>query len=450
MIFEDELDLLGRRTRSPPAENRYKAAHKRTRSRIECAIGQLKNSWRCLSKLCVKSPAYAAEIIKAVIVLHNRKMDQNPEDLPTQEEEQEDQCPPEEMGTTEARAADPANEISHSQNVSSLFSAVFVRALKLKCVGMEHLEQCELYTIQSLLRLTVIWEFVHLVHDPAKSKVYFVVNGQYKPLSPIFVQVRSQLSLIRNLLHTLTTDQQHDLERCLAWKTVFDMRKSRNQRGGDTGENDSKSSLPRESNLDFGSNMLTDDLLVHRIFVLVCNVADQFEAHFAGEMRHIAKTAADMALSVSQPVDIGGKENEQCFANANNPSTSTEILEQPSNAEETEQPTPLPANNKPRRLLASWVPDDQCKNCTKCKRKFTRFRRRHHCRQCGQIFCGKCAKKKIFLVQLNGKVRVCDWCSTKNSADGADKPMEENLDSEYDDEEDDSGFYDRHLLRELF
>ncbi|KAI1708317.1 FYVE zinc finger domain-containing protein [Ditylenchus destructor] len=283
-----------------------------------------------------------------------------------------------------------------------------LRALKLKCVGMEHLEQCELYTIQSLLRLTVIWEFVHLVHDPAKSKVYFVVNGQYKPLSPIFVQVRSQLSLIRNLLHTLTTDQQHDLERCLAWKTVFDMRKSRNQRGGDTGENDSKSSLPRESNLDFGSNMLTDDLLVHRIFVLVCNVADQFEAHFAGEMRHIAKTAADMALSVSQPVDIGGKENEQCFANANNPSTSTEILEQPSNAEETEQPTPLPANNKPRRLLASWVPDDQCKNCTKCKRKFTRFRRRHHCRQCGQIFCGKCAKKKIFLVQLNGKVRVCD------------------------------------------
>ncbi|KAI1692453.1 DDE superfamily endonuclease domain-containing protein [Ditylenchus destructor] len=88
-----------------PAENRYNAAHKRTRSRIECAIGQLKNSWRCLSKLRVKGPTYAAEIIKAVIVLHNRRMDENPEDLPTQEEEQEDECPPEEMGTTEARAA---------------------------------------------------------------------------------------------------------------------------------------------------------------------------------------------------------------------------------------------------------------------------------------------------------------------------------------------------------
>ncbi|KAI1706158.1 DDE superfamily endonuclease domain-containing protein [Ditylenchus destructor] len=89
-----------------PAENRYNAAHKRTRSRIECAIGQLKNSWRCLSKLRVKDPAYAAEIIKAVIVLHNRRMDENPEDLPTQEEEEEDdECPPEEMGTAEARAA---------------------------------------------------------------------------------------------------------------------------------------------------------------------------------------------------------------------------------------------------------------------------------------------------------------------------------------------------------
>ncbi|KAI1692327.1 DDE superfamily endonuclease domain-containing protein [Ditylenchus destructor] len=88
-----------------PAENRYNAAHKRTLSRIECAIGQLKNSWRCLSKFRAKDPAYAAEIIKAVIVLHNRRMDQDPEDLPTQEEEQEDQCPPEEMGTAEARAA---------------------------------------------------------------------------------------------------------------------------------------------------------------------------------------------------------------------------------------------------------------------------------------------------------------------------------------------------------
>ncbi|KAI1717278.1 DDE superfamily endonuclease domain-containing protein [Ditylenchus destructor] len=87
------------------------AAHKRTRSLIECAIGQLKNSWRCLSKLRVKDPAYAAEIIKAVIVLHNRRMDQNPEDLPTQEEEQEDECPPEEMGTTEARAAGKQKQI---------------------------------------------------------------------------------------------------------------------------------------------------------------------------------------------------------------------------------------------------------------------------------------------------------------------------------------------------
>ncbi|KAI1697860.1 FYVE zinc finger domain-containing protein [Ditylenchus destructor] len=348
---------------------------------------------------------------------------------------------------------DPAKEICHSQNVTSLFSAVFVRALKLKCIGIEHLQQCEFYIIQLLLRLTVIWEFVHLVHDPAKSKVYFVVNGQYKPLSPIFVQVRSQLSLIRNLLHTLTTDQQHDLERCLAWKTVFDMRKNRNQRGGDNGESDSKSSLSRESNLDFGSNMLTDDLLVHRIFVLVCNVADQFESYFTSEMRHVAKTAAEMALSVSLPADVSNRENEQCSTEANNPSTSTETLEQPSNAEETEQPTPLPANNKSRRLLASWVPDDQCKNCTKCKRKFTRFRRRHHCRRCGQIFCAKCTKKKIFLVQLNGKVRVCDWCFAQNSADGADKPIEQNVDSEYDetdDEEDDTGFYDRHLLRELF
>ncbi|KAI1706841.1 hypothetical protein DdX_12835 [Ditylenchus destructor] len=83
---------------------------KRENARIKTFISKLKNSWHCLSKLRVKDPAYAAEIIKAVIVLHNRRMDQNPEDLPIQEE-QEDQCLPEEMGTTEARAAGTQKQI---------------------------------------------------------------------------------------------------------------------------------------------------------------------------------------------------------------------------------------------------------------------------------------------------------------------------------------------------
>ncbi|KAF7727960.1 1-phosphatidylinositol-3-phosphate 5-kinase [Apophysomyces ossiformis] len=59
-----------------------------------------------------------------------------------------------------------------------------------------------------------------------------------------------------------------------------------------------------------------------------------------------------------------------------------------------------------------WMPDEQCKECYKCRKSFTLLRRRHHCRACGQIFCSKCASHiipgKIF--KQKGQVRVCNFC----------------------------------------
>eukprot|EP00045_Choanoeca_perplexa_P013711 m.156234 g.156234 ORF g.156234 m.156234 type:complete len:104 (+) comp16436_c0_seq1:40-351(+) len=41
---------------------------------------------------------------------------------------------------------------------------------------------------------------------------------------------------------------------------------------------------------------------------------------------------------------------------------------------------------------ADWTPDAHGK-CQICKTKFTVVRRRHHCRKCGKLVCGKCAPK---------------------------------------------------------
>ena len=38
-----------------------------------------------------------------------------------------------------------------------------------------------------------------------------------------------------------------------------------------------------------------------------------------------------------------------------------------------------------------WVPDWYVEACSGCKAAFTLVRRRHHCRQCGNIFCSKCS-----------------------------------------------------------
>ena len=42
---------------------------------------------------------------------------------------------------------------------------------------------------------------------------------------------------------------------------------------------------------------------------------------------------------------------------------------------------------------AVWVTDDSSPACEHCRRPWTPFRRRHHCRLCGHLFCNRCAPK---------------------------------------------------------
>ncbi|KAI7871240.1 hypothetical protein BDF14DRAFT_1764825 [Spinellus fusiger] len=64
-----------------------------------------------------------------------------------------------------------------------------------------------------------------------------------------------------------------------------------------------------------------------------------------------------------------------------------------------------------------WMPDEQCKECYKCRKQFTLLRRRHHCRTCGQIFCAKCASNVVSgkTYQQKGQVRLCNFCYSKYS-----------------------------------
>ncbi|KAL1412846.1 Mitochondrial distribution and morphology protein 12 [Vanrija albida] len=59
-----------------------------------------------------------------------------------------------------------------------------------------------------------------------------------------------------------------------------------------------------------------------------------------------------------------------------------------------------------------WMADEHCKECYDCKSVFTTWRRKHHCRICGQIFCGRCASNIIGARRFgqDGMVRVCNLC----------------------------------------
>ncbi|WVR06352.1 hypothetical protein IAU60_003383 [Kwoniella sp. DSM 27419] len=73
-----------------------------------------------------------------------------------------------------------------------------------------------------------------------------------------------------------------------------------------------------------------------------------------------------------------------------------------------------------------WMADEHCKECYDCKSAFTTWRRKHHCRICGQIFCSRCASNIIGARRFgqDGAVRVCNLCL---------KIMEEYKDDDDDD-----------------
>jgi hypothetical protein len=62
----------------------------------------------------------------------------------------------------------------------------------------------------------------------------------------------------------------------------------------------------------------------------------------------------------------------------------------------------------------SWEPDADAPACRGCSAPFAVYRRRHHCRACGRVFCSSCASKFRALPGLGvERVRVCTPCDAK-------------------------------------
>jgi hypothetical protein len=62
---------------------------------------------------------------------------------------------------------------------------------------------------------------------------------------------------------------------------------------------------------------------------------------------------------------------------------------------------------------APWDPDSMHNECHDCKKQFTTTNRRHHCRNCGKVFCNTCTVKRTYLPKFGftkKKVRVCEKC----------------------------------------
>lgn len=60
----------------------------------------------------------------------------------------------------------------------------------------------------------------------------------------------------------------------------------------------------------------------------------------------------------------------------------------------------------------NWMPDTSANTCLNCNSSFTLLTRRHHCRNCGKIFCNECCSEKMLLPHLgkNELEKVCNNC----------------------------------------
>jgi len=78
-------------------------------------------------------------------------------------------------------------------------------------------------------------------------------------------------------------------------------------------------------------------------------------------------------------------------------------------ARESVDSRPVFSNIGPR-----WMDDNEVHNCCKCDLSFSiYYRRKHHCRACGKIFCSNCSSTSMLMPRLGytKPERACDDCS---------------------------------------
>ncbi|CAH2059435.1 unnamed protein product, partial [Iphiclides podalirius] len=212
--------------------------------------------------------------------------------------------------------------------------------------------------------------------------------------------------------------------------------------------------------------------LIHRLFVCIAGVADQLQTNFAADLRNILKSvflmnqtpdapdsptdqpdespAIEYEATEEQVIQNGSSFDsvysaEEVYADSASDSSRSDsngrgAVVDPSPLS-AEQPAPVEAARKPvdggGNLQASvstgdltyrrdeersaspcverapeWVPDIAAPSCMRCSAHFTAFRRRHHCRNCGKVFCASCSSNSIPLPRYGQlkPVRVCEEC----------------------------------------
>ncbi|KAK5644585.1 hypothetical protein RI129_005885 [Pyrocoelia pectoralis] len=213
----------------------------------------------------------------------------------------------------------------------------------------------------------------------------------------------------------------------------------------------------------------SEDLL-HRLFVCIAGVADQLQTNFANDLRNILKAvflmntydAHETATISEQNLDTSIEyhpssseviENDEFTVDPNilaqealfdnnvyfhmdNEDNESQYSNRPRSSDDedisgitedfdscvsvTENLGTTVANGSMSHITCQveyerppvWIPDIEAPKCMSCTVTFTVVKRRHHCRNCGKIFCSRCSSNSVPLPKFGHvkPVRVCNKC----------------------------------------
>lgn len=288
-------------------------------------------------------------------------------------------------------AVKTVSEYDSLLDVAVLMSESTQRAIKIGLLSQEMLDDYEPRIMFAIPRLAIIGGLLHFPKGPLNPEEPNKMISMFKPYVPLLCKLKKLLGNLSEkdlwlLEETLCdTNPNHKIEESFC-NEKDDCIKNKNLLTSsltnclDTKVVESEKNSANDNKKSNDQKNEKNDL--HQIFVYVSGIADQLQSNHATDMRFVLQSVFK--------IHSGNSEEEDPFL---------------SDEEE------LPVGNNVREA-PRWVPDDQVQECTSCKTEFTFFKRRHHCRNCGHIFCSACSSHSIPLHHygFNKPVRVCNYC----------------------------------------
>ncbi|XP_048760354.2 hepatocyte growth factor-regulated tyrosine kinase substrate-like [Ostrea edulis] len=141
-------------------------------------------------------------------------------------------------------------------------------------------------------------------------------------------------------------------------------------------------------------------------------------------------------IAKTKPDPVKGKICEliQCWSHAFRNEPNYKVVQDTFNLMKMEGYTFPTLKEADAMFMAEKAPEwKEGDACARCRTRFGTFNRQHHCRSCGDVFCGKCSSKSSIIPKfgIEREVRVCDSCFDKIQQPIKKKDSDSELPAEY-------------------